>query len=162
MTFSGHVRFISAYIYRPQTKLCQEFCSQGRGWYPSMHCRWYPSMHCRWYPSMPCRSLGVVSQNTLQVSRPTSKGEVQGSGLGGGSPGQHPRERVSRSTLGGCPGPYLGGVSRPTPGVGGVCQHALRQTPLQQTATAAGGKHPSGMHSCSSCFFRVLSPRIPE
>ena len=44
-----------------------------------------------------------------------------------------------------------GGVSRPTPGGvqegGGVSQHALRQTP-QQTATAAGGMHPTAMHSC--------------
>ena len=31
-----------------------------------------------------------------------------------------------------------------------VCQHALRQTPRpQQTATAADGTHPTGMHSCS-------------
>ena len=44
---------------------------------------------------------GWVSQHALQVSRPTPKGELEGSG---------------------------GGVSRPTPG-GGVSQHALRQTP---------------------------------
>ena len=31
----------------------------------------------------------------------------------------------------------------------GVSQRALRQTPPQQTATAAGGAHPTGMHSCS-------------
>ena len=31
---------------------------------------------------------------------------------------------------------------------GGVSQHALRQTPQQQTATAADGTHPTGMHSC--------------
>ena len=36
----------------------------------------------------------------------------------------------------------------PCPGPG-VCvsQHALRQTALQQTATAADGMHPTGMHS---------------
>ena len=50
-------------------------------------------------------------QHTLQISRPTPKGELEGSGLGvsrptpGGSPGPH---------LKGSPGPYLG-VSRPTP-----------------------------------------------
>ena len=49
-------------------------------------------------------------------------GKVEGSGLGGG-------------------------VSRPTPWGGGVSQHALRQT-LQQTATAVGGTHPTGMHYC--------------
>ena len=62
----------------------------------------------------------VVSQHALQVSRPTPRGEVEGSGLGGS------------------PGPHLGSVS----------QHALRQTPHQQTAAAAGGTHPTGMHSC--------------
>ena len=57
-------------------------------------------MHCRWYPSMPCsRSWGGgVTQHALQVSRPTPRWEVEGSGQGG-SPGPHP-----------------GGVSRPTPG----------------------------------------------
>ena len=39
------------------------------------------------------------------------------------------------------------GVSRPTP-EGGVSHHALRQTPPQQTATAVGSMHPTGMHSC--------------
>ena len=39
----------------------------------------------------------------------------------------------AHTRVGGCPGPYPGGVSRPTPGgcpgPGGVSQHALRQTP---------------------------------
>ena len=41
------------------------------------------------------------------------------------------------------------------PGPRGVCsqgrlvsQHALRQTPSRETATAADGTHPTGMHSC--------------
>ena len=29
-----------------------------------------------------------------------------------------------------------------------VSQHALRQTPLGEMATAADGTHPTGMHSC--------------
>ena len=46
---------------------------------------------------------------------------------------------IARSTTRGCPDPGQGGVSR----------HALRQTPPpQQTATAAGSTHPTGMHSC--------------
>ena len=74
---------------------------------------------------------------------------------GGGSVQVHTWEGVSRPTLGGGlsrPTPGRGvqaqaqGVSRPRPG-GGVSQHALRQTP-HQTATAAGGTHPTGMHSC--------------
>ena len=64
----------------------------------------------------------VVSQHALQVSSPTTKGGVEGSGQGG----------VSRPTWGGlqvhscgrglqgAPGPHLGGL---------VSQHALRQTP---------------------------------
>ena len=82
---------------------------------------WYPSMHCRWYPSIPCRQSpwgvggwglggwGVVSQHALQVSRPTPRGEVEGSGLGG----------LQAHTQGASPGPHSVGVS----------EHALRQTP---------------------------------
>ena len=68
------------------------------------------------------------------LTRSTPRGEVEGSGWGGlknhtqGSPWAHTRG-VWRSTL------------------GGVSQHALRQTP-QQMATAAGGTHSTGMHSC--------------
>ena len=48
---------------------------------------------------------------------------------------------------GGSPGPHMGegGLQAHT---WGVSQHALRQTPPKQTATAAVGKHPTGMHSC--------------
>ena len=57
---------------------------------------------------MPCsRSLGGVSHHALQVSRPTPRGKVEGSGLGGGSPGPHPGAEVEGSDF--------GGVSRPTP-----------------------------------------------
>ena len=62
---------------------------------------------------------GVVSQHALQVSRPTPRGEVEGSALGG-SPGPHPGGKlrdlawgVSRPTPGGegcSPGPHLGGI----------------------------------------------------
>ena len=34
------------------------------------------------------------------------------------------------------------------PGLGGVSQHALRQTPPGETATPADSTHPTGMHSC--------------
>ena len=51
------------------------------------------------------------------VSKPTPKGDVEGSGWG-----------VSRPTPRGSPGPHPGGVSRPRPW-GEVSQHALRQTP---------------------------------
>ena len=75
----------------------------GDGW-------WYASMHCRWYPSMPCSRSprGVVSQHALQVSRPTPRREVEGSGLGKGVSRPTPREGSWEVWPGG------GGVSRPT------------------------------------------------
>ena len=48
---------------------------------------------------------------------------------------------------GGSPGPHP--VGSLGPGLGDVSQHVLRQTPPQQMATAAGGTHPTGMHSLS-------------
>ena len=58
---------------------------------------------------------------------------------------------------GGCPGPYRGG-SRPTPGGlqaqahggGGVpaCIQPDTPPPPKHAATAPGGTHPTGMHSC--------------
>ena len=69
------------------------------------------------------------------MSRPTPRGRLRGlAGWG-----------VSRPTLRGEVEDLAGGVSRP----GGVSQHALRQTPPEQTATAPGGTHPTRMHSCS-------------
>ena len=54
-------------------------------------------------------------------------------------PSPHPRGKLRG---------LVWGVSRPTPG-GGVSQHALRQTlPPPTMAIAAGGTHPTGMHSC--------------
>ena len=41
--------------------------------------------------------------------------------------------------VGGVPGPQGGWL---------VFQHALRQTPPGEMATAADGTHPTGMHSC--------------
>ena len=58
----------------------------------------------------------MVSKHALKVSRPTPKGEVEGSGPGGSS-GPHPEGGCLQAhTWGGSPGPHLGGVSRPTPG----------------------------------------------
>ena len=40
-----------------------------------------------------------------------------------------------------------------------VSQHALRQTPPGETATAADGTHPTGMHSCLRVgMLEVLDP----
>ena len=86
----------------------------------------------------------VVSHHALQISRPTPKGEVEGSGLGG-SPVPHPMGKlrglawgdwvsrptpwgVSRSTPRGSPGPDLGAIT----------QHALRQTPYPADGYCCG------------------------
>ena len=86
---------------------------------------------------------GVVSQYALQVSRPTTRVEVEGSGLGG-SPGPHPGGSVGGSGLGGLQahtqgggwGVWSSGVSKPTPG--GVSQHTLRQTPPKADGYCCG------------------------
>ena len=109
----------------PATKLGQGYvfthvcdCVQG-GWYPSMHYRWYPSMPCSsspggvWYPSMPCRFPGPHPEGKFRglargVSRPTPGGSRS-----------TPKGGLQAHTQGVSPGPHLGGVS----------QHALRQTP---------------------------------
>ena len=52
----------------------------------------------------------MVSQHALQVSRPTPRGEVEGYLAGGGSPGPHPRGKVSGIWPGG--GGYQGPHSR--------------------------------------------------
>ena len=66
---------------------------------------WYPSMPCRWVSRHALQVSGGVSQHALQVSRPTPKGELEGSGQG----------RVSRPTPGGAPGPDPGGSPGPHP-----------------------------------------------
>ena len=94
-------------------------------------------MHCRWYPIMPCsrsRGGGVVSQHALQVSRPTPRGEVEGSGPRG-CPGPHPRGKLRGLAWGGLQAHTQWGLQEHTQGDlqaytwGGVSQHALRQTP---------------------------------
>ena len=92
----------------------------------------------------------------------------------GGSPGPHPGGRLRGLARRGSSGPHPGGrlgvwlggsmptpegVSRPIPRGGGspgphpgggcipACTEADTPRP-QQTATAAGGTHPTGMHSC--------------
>ena len=92
---------------------------------------------------------GGVSQHALQVSSPTPRGEVEGSGLGalqahtqgevegsglGSLQAHFPGEGLQVQTLGDLQA-HTWGVSRPTPGGGlqahtwGVSQHVLRQTP---------------------------------
>ena len=75
---------------------------------------WYPSMHCSRSPGR-----GVVSQQALQVSRATPRGEVEGDLAGG----------VSRPTP---KGDLVRGVSRPKPKgevEGDLARGVFRPTP---------------------------------
>ena len=102
---------------------------------------------------------GVVSQHALQVSRPTPRGEVEGSDQLGGSPGPHPRGKLRGLALGGLQAHTPGGlqahnwgVSRLTPG-GSLGPHPRGSIPTcteadPPMATAVGGMHPTGMRSC--------------
>ena len=139
----------------------------GRGGVVSQHALQVVSQHALQVVSQHALqvSRGMVSQHALQVSGPTPKGEVEGSGLGGLQT-PHPGGEVEGSGLGGVsrptpgwgfsPSQHSGGVSRPTPG-GGLQAHtrgggipvcAEADTSPHQTATAAGGMHPTGMHPC--------------
>ena len=109
---------------------CLWFCSQGGGWYPSMHCR-----------SRGPHPGGKLRHLAWGVSRPTPRGSP-GPHLGA-SPGTH--LGVSRHTPGGSPGTDLGGIA--------ACTEA-DTPPSQQMATAAGSTYPTGMLSCLGCFVR--------
>ena len=104
---------------------------------------WYPSMHCRWYPGSLAAGLsggGGEGGGGEGGGFPACLAGVQAHTWGGGSPGPHPG----------------GGFSRPTP-KGRVVypsMHWGRHPPPM--ATAAGGTHPAGMHSCSQCE-RILT-----
>ena len=81
---------------------------------------------------------GSLGGSGRGVSSPTAKGEVEGdlvqahSQGGSCGPGQHPRGKLR----GIWPGDACSGVCGDPP----------------MTATAAGGMHPTGMHSCFKCF----------
>ena len=82
--------------------------------------------------------------------------EVEGlAGEGGSRP--TPRGRLRGLAGEGLQAHIQGGVQAQA---WGVSQHALRQTPPQQTATAVGGTHPTGMHSCSEIVLQRLSKRF--
>ena len=138
-------RYISLHFYHPQTKCAKvmflhvSVCPRGDGIPACLAGLW----GCV-YPSMPCRFPGPHPRGSLRR-------------LAGGSPGPHP----GGGGEWGAPGPHLGGVSRPTPGGGAIpaCTE-IDPPPPRLTATAVGGTHPTGMHSCFSWkFFTLLSHR---
>ena len=87
--------------------------------------------------SMPCRFPGQNQRESLRgqgVSRPTTRG--------GGSPGPHSGGGVLQAHTwgaGGSPGPLLEGLVYPS---------MQTPPPFWLTATASGGTHPTGIHSC--------------
>ena len=117
------------------TRVCDSVHKGDVWWCSSMHCRRYPSMPCSrsWGGGIPACLAGFQAHTQGGtwgvwpggVSRPTPKGEVEGSGLGG----------LQAHTW---------GVSRPTPR-GCIPACTEEQPPM---ATATGGTHPTGMHSC--------------
>ena len=90
----------------------------------------------------PAKEGGIPA--CLQVSRPTPREELEGSGQGG----------VSRPTPRGSPGPYPGN-SRPTPRVVYPNMHWNRPRP-QLMATAAGGTHPTTDDLIFDCRIKWL------
>ena len=79
-----------------------------------------------------------------------TRGEVEGSGLGVSKPTSG---GVSRPTPEGSSGPHPGGS--PGPHLGGIPTCTEADTP-QQMATAVGGTHPTGMHSCNVLYELTL------
>ena len=108
----------------------------------------YPSMPSRFPGPHPRGHLRGLQAHTWGVSRPTPRGSPDPDP--GGSPAHTQGGLQAQTWGGGFPGPYLGGGLQAHT-QGSVSQHALRQTP-QLTATAAGGTHPTGMHSCFFMF----------
>ena len=97
-----------------------------------------------------------VSQYALQVVSQHALQQVSGGGIPACLAGFQANTRGGGKLRGiwpgGSPGPHQGGLhahtwrfSRPTPG--GVAIPACTEAD-PPTATAAGGKHPTGMHSC--------------
>ena len=114
-------------FYRPQ-RSCEGYVftgvclPQGRGWYPSMPCRWYPSMPCS-------RSWGRCA---IPVC------------IAGGIPAC-----LATGLQGWC---LVQGVAWSrrvsAPGGTGIPACTEADPPPLETATAADGTHPTGMHSC--------------
>ena len=98
-----------------------------------------------WYPSMPCRFPG-----------PHPRGSLGPSSWGGGcgeSPGPQPRGKLRGIWSKPTPkGEVEGDLARGDACSGGACSGGVCSRgvwrPPPVTATAVGGTHPTGMHSC--------------
>ena len=116
---------------------------------------------------------GMVSQHALHVSRPTPKGEAEGSGWGAGGLQAHTQwgswGRSSSPQPGGSWGVWLGGVSRTTPTgeVDGSGWGVSSPTPRGVQAHTQGGLQAHtqggspGPHPGSGVFSRMHWGRYP-
>ena len=113
-----------------------------------------------------------LSVHRVGVSRPRPREEVGGRAWGV----SWPRSRAEGQGVwpGGCPGPHLGcpgphpvgsrhrpgGVSRPRPGgCPGPDPWGMYPSTEADTTAAAGGTHPTGMHSCYLFLLILMSQR---
>ena len=134
--FFQHCHMRAERLLPPATKLGQGYVftricdSVQRGWYPNMPFRWYPSMPCRslrgGIPACLAGGIQAFLAGLQGVSRPTSRWVSRPTPKGG----------LQAHTQGGSPGSHLGG------GIPACTESD------PSTATAVGGTHPTGMHSC--------------
>ena len=122
---------------------CLLFCSKGGGGIPACIAGVYQ------HALQQVSGGGVVSQHALQVSRPTPKGKLNGLARG----------CLQVHTQGGTQA-YTGDLQAHTrgyllqgvlPAPGGTCTGGVWRAPVK--ATAVGGTHPTGMHSCFTAIF---------
>ena len=100
-------------------RVCQSFCSGGGE-------GGVPACSAGGIPAYLAGLGGVVSQHALQVSRPSPRREVEGSGWGG-SPGPHPRGKLRGLAWGGLQAHTQGDLQAHT--LGGLQAHTQGGVP---------------------------------
>ena len=107
-----------------------------------------------------CLAAGLRSRGEVGIPACLAcfQAHTQGGSLGGSGPGPQPRGKLrgiwSRPTP---KGEVEGDLAKgDVPAPGGWCLLRGRcGDPLPVTATAAGGTHPTGMHSCSQLLLMI-------
>ena len=121
---------------RSLQRLCFYTCQSVQG-------GWYPSMHCRFLST---EGGGIPACIAGLQAHTRGGGKLRGLAWGVSRPTTGVGKKLRGLAWG-------GGVSRPTTWgvVVGIPACTEASTP-QQMATAAGGTHPTGMHSCYYIF----------